>query len=1395
MIPILFKEDEINFNSNGIGHLTETVTYEVREVRNGEFELYLEYPVSGRWFNEIKDFRFILAEPNEVDDDHLFRIYETVKDAENQSILVYATTKSNDLGGNLVNNVIIDNETAQQAMNRMKAAMIMASDYDFVSDIQTRSSTQWIRRNPLNCIAGEEGSLVNYWGGEIKRTNTTIHLYSRRGKDRVTTIRPGKSLDGFKITSSTKGMITRILPFFTYTPEGSEDPVTITGSIVDSPLVNNYPVKYITPVDFSSDRDIATLEQLNSAAKTYFSTMNPDCDKPSVELDVDLIQLSDSSEYEKFKALERIQLTDTVIVWVKKYNVDVEVKVTEITYNGMLQQVTNIVAGTKSTDLYSDVKKSYQQDISELQKYVNGMENGIRNVIQISADGKNRIFRGYTEPDISISVLNDVWYKELGSGEVEMLIFDGAYWQPLITAGLNEAVKAEVNKMIQQADTDRAANEQAYNNAITLGNLYTDQKAGEVTDKLDVVKSDLASQVIKIDATIVKADKAISDANFAKIDANTAIADSASALTKANKAITDSGTAVTNAASALTRVGAVELTTGSLTTSYNTLTQTVGLKADKTTVDGINSTVTTQGTAITANATAIGLKADKNVVDTLSGTVSTHTTQIKATADGLSLKADATTVNTLSGTVNTHTTQISANSTAIGLRLTSAQVESAITAKNYVNTTTLDATASGLSAQITQVSTDLGTTDTKIVAIEANIDGINTTVLSKADKTQITQLSNQISSKVESATYSTKMTQLDTAINLRVVQGDVTAAILADKTIKDTRNDNQLPSWYYTNYVRQTAEEFKLRTAMGVPGSSVYGQLTTKVPWADYSGGAITQIFSSSDGVYQRRSTSATTWSVWDKIAETGKLIAQINLSTEGILLQGKHIQLDGDVSMNAAFISRLNVLTLSAVYGDIATLKTKVLTADVITSTMIKSDTALITKLFATDANVQILTAKTAFINAIQAVTISATKITSGILNANLVDVINLKANNVTSGTFNGLTFVNPYSITGMTGTTTLQGDLTSQYTKSNGQYGTMAFSRDRIFSTLYNSAGALVTGYNLSSEALNFNSSFGTATYNFDNIGVTRNDGASTSITFAYAGYGMQIHSDYGLKLGWYYFGKKETLVEIGTGNSPDVRFGADISLLTHNMYSVGKINFNAQSYITAPTADGVDIGARTFTKFTLSGWDAMYLSRDGSTGINKMDMYGNLNMNGDINLQSHAIYNSGRIRFNDQSYVDAPNADSSRINARTYTAFTLSGWDAMYLVRDQNTGNNRMDMYGNINMNSFQVITNSDRRLKTNIKNTKVVALDLYRKLNIVDYEWIDPNQPKGVHMGVIAQDTPFWSEYDAATDIWKLNNTKQVMYNSLGIKELTSIVDYLECRIEQLETKIKQMESAA
>jgi len=454
LIPILYAENETDFNHNGLGALYGTIECLVTEERNGAFELELVYPVDGVLAKEITEFKFIMAKPNDVDDPHSFRIYEIGKNLEDGNITVYAATKTNDLGANLLEHVVVENVTAEGAMNAIRDNLIEPTNYMFISDIQTLNSGEWANQNPLSAIAGEEGSILSKWGGEIKRTNDAIYLYGRRGTDKISVIRPGKNILGFNMVVSTKGMTTGLIPIATYTPKDTDVPYTIRGTQVNSPLASNYPVHYLAMKDYSS-YDIWPEEQqdeegnpipmsdaefraaarvnLNNTAASYFSVQNPGSDKPKITSTIDLLLLSDSDEYAKYKNLEHISLTDTVEVYVEQFDVDIEIKVNKLVYDSLKEQVRKIEAGSARYTMYSDVQKTYQDQVDKVKEYISTVESGIYNTIALTADENNRIFRGYTTPDPSLVREEDLWFKPVANGEVEMYRYTDGAWVLAVT--------------------------------------------------------------------------------------------------------------------------------------------------------------------------------------------------------------------------------------------------------------------------------------------------------------------------------------------------------------------------------------------------------------------------------------------------------------------------------------------------------------------------------------------------------------------------------------------------------------------------------------------------------------------------------------------------------------------------------------------------------------------------------------------------------------------------------------------------------------------------------------------------------------------------------------------------------------------------------------------------
>ena len=71
---ILFDQNEEAFTSNGLGALPDATSCIVTEERNGEYEVEMEYPLTGSHFHDIQKRRILCVKPNPYDDPQPFRI-------------------------------------------------------------------------------------------------------------------------------------------------------------------------------------------------------------------------------------------------------------------------------------------------------------------------------------------------------------------------------------------------------------------------------------------------------------------------------------------------------------------------------------------------------------------------------------------------------------------------------------------------------------------------------------------------------------------------------------------------------------------------------------------------------------------------------------------------------------------------------------------------------------------------------------------------------------------------------------------------------------------------------------------------------------------------------------------------------------------------------------------------------------------------------------------------------------------------------------------------------------------------------------------------------------------------------------------------------------------------
>lgn len=507
MIPKLFEANETKFDHNGIGLLFDALSCEVTEERNGVFDLELVYPITGMYFSELVNNNIIHAKPNDKNQPHAFRINEIDKSLSSSEVTVYASSITNDLGGNMLKKLVVENTTPQIVLNELKKNLLYPTSLNFISDITTIGSVNWELNNPLNLLVGQEGSLVDIFGGEIKRTDDTIYLYGRRGNDNVTTIRSKKNLLGFNMTESFRGKYTQILPYLKYEEEVDPDnrnnnerrEVIVYGDVVSSKYVDNYPFRIIKPIDFSrydeleEDKSKAALDKL---AKNYFTSMYPGIDLPSIDIKVDMLQLIDSEEFKLLKKLEEIELCDTVTVYVPEYDVDVLVKITGLKYDVIRERTISITAGSSSrTSLMDEVSGEYKS-------YTNSVVNdkiqeataGIINDVLLQKDGV-AIYSGRVEPP-SDAKEGDLWFKSIGEGEIETYVFNGQNWIRKMHNGFGDDIRTLVDEKIAESNV-------VFNNKINEINTVIFDKDEDIR-RLNLRSDMLKTEIDNVDADLKK---------------------------------------------------------------------------------------------------------------------------------------------------------------------------------------------------------------------------------------------------------------------------------------------------------------------------------------------------------------------------------------------------------------------------------------------------------------------------------------------------------------------------------------------------------------------------------------------------------------------------------------------------------------------------------------------------------------------------------------------------------------------------------------------------------------------------------------------------------------------------------------------------------------------------
>lgn len=348
MIPKLFAPSATSFTTNGIGSLTELISCEVTEERNGIYELEAQISIEARHYSDITHSAIIGAVPCDGGTVQGFRIYKITR-----PINGIVTIKARHISGQL-SNIPVRPFTAANvgaALAGLKSNSMQMNPFTFWTDKSTVAAYNQTKPESVRArLGGQEGSVLDAFGGEYEWDNWTVRLWNNRGQDRAVTLMYGKNITDVRQEENIESTITGIVPFWA----GGEDEVVYYNGIVEADTVQNFPYRRTVVHDFSSDfTEKPTAQQLKSRAERY--VIRNQIGIPHVSIKVSFVALWQTEEYKDVAPLQEVKLCDYVTIIFEKLGITAKAKVVKTVYDVLNERYSSIELGDARQDFASYV--------------------------------------------------------------------------------------------------------------------------------------------------------------------------------------------------------------------------------------------------------------------------------------------------------------------------------------------------------------------------------------------------------------------------------------------------------------------------------------------------------------------------------------------------------------------------------------------------------------------------------------------------------------------------------------------------------------------------------------------------------------------------------------------------------------------------------------------------------------------------------------------------------------------------------------------------------------------------------------------------------------------------------------------------------------------------------
>lgn len=471
MNPVLYKADERSFRTFGLGEISDAYKVTVTRERNGNYDLYIKYPVNGHFASVFKEEMKIKSDAGKRTKWQTFEINRIVKNSS-EHIEIYArhiSMRTSDIALRPI--VKASNVTAETALRLWKDNLVGDDVFDVSSDIQTIGNISWeVDKvgSARKALGGASGSILDVFGGEYEFDNNLIILHKQMGRKAPTVLEYGRNLLSVEEERLLDGNYTSIYPFARYTPNGEESHevlVTLPEHILDSPYLRLYAQRRISLVDFSGkfdDKHPPTAEKLRSLGQSYIKSNN--IGAPKISTEVSYVDLSQTLDYQDFGVMEEVELCDIIPLYYPQFDITTTTeKVVKVVYDVYTDSNEEITLGTIGQSLSSSMTAGIADRLSVIEERQASIESALPQYL-ISGTG-NKIW--YETPAKNIEhKIGDTWFEKNGQYQ-RMYIWNGSMWEKVLDTEDVDRVKREVDKQFEAVNTKMAGFEAKHDQTVS----------------------------------------------------------------------------------------------------------------------------------------------------------------------------------------------------------------------------------------------------------------------------------------------------------------------------------------------------------------------------------------------------------------------------------------------------------------------------------------------------------------------------------------------------------------------------------------------------------------------------------------------------------------------------------------------------------------------------------------------------------------------------------------------------------------------------------------------------------------------------------------------------------------------------------------------------------------